>query len=190
MPAPSIRDGWRAAAVAALAAALSAIPGGAGGALTDTASDVAVKAALLYSFAKFTVWPALAPSAPIVACIAGNDDVAAEFTQVVTGHNAGGHVFDLRPAHDSATWPICNLLFVADDQIRRGSTGLAALKRLPILTVSDSRGFATSGGVIELYLEAGRMRFAINIDAADGAGLHLSSRLLGLAKIVRNADGQ
>jgi hypothetical protein len=99
-------------------------------------------------------------------------------------------VFDLRPAQDTATWPICNLLFVADDQVRRTSAGLAALKRLPVLTVSDSRGFATSGGVIELYVEAGRMRFAINTDAADETGLRLSSRLLGLAKIVRNGDAE
>jgi hypothetical protein len=188
MPVRAIRDGCRAAAVAALAAALSAIPGTAAGARTDTAPDVAVKAALLYNFAKFTVWPALGPNAPIVACIAGNDEVAAEFTQLVTGHNAAGHVFDLRTAQDSTTWPICNLLFVSDDQVRRAPTGLAAVKLLPILTVSDSRGFASSGGVIELYVESGRMRFAINTDAADRTGLRLSSRLLGLAKIVRNGD--
>jgi hypothetical protein len=34
------------------------------------------------------------------------------------------------------------------------------------------------------------MRFAINLDAADSSGLHLSSRLLGLAKIVRKPHGQ
>jgi hypothetical protein len=32
---------------------------------------------------------------------------------------------------------------------------------------------------------AGQMRFAINVDAAEGSGLHLSSRLLGLAQIIR-----
>ncbi len=31
------------------------------------------------------------------------------------------------------------------------------------------------------------MRFAINLDAAESSGLRLSSRLLGLAKVVRNA---
>ena len=40
----------------------------------------------------------------------------------------------------------------------------------------------------ELYLEDGRMRFAINVDAAERAGLRLSSRLLGLARITRTAD--
>ena len=56
---------------------------------------------------------------------------------------------------------------------------------LPVLTVSDGKGFSQSGGIIELYIDDGRIRFAINVDAADHAGVHLSSRLLGLAKIVR-----
>jgi hypothetical protein len=34
------------------------------------------------------------------------------------------------------------------------------------------------------------MRFAINVDGAERAGLHLSSRLLGVAKIVRNGHVQ
>ena len=34
------------------------------------------------------------------------------------------------------------------------------------------------------------MRFAINVDAADRSGLRLSSRLLGLAKIVRDSHVQ
>jgi hypothetical protein len=34
------------------------------------------------------------------------------------------------------------------------------------------------------------MRFFINTDAAERAGLHLSSRLLGLAKIVRDGHDQ
>ena len=39
--------------------------------------------------------------------------------------------------------------------------------------------------MIGLFIEDGRMRFAINPDAAQRAGLRLSSRLLSLAKIVK-----
>jgi len=40
----------------------------------------------------------------------------------------------------------------------------------------------------ELSLEGGRVRFAINVDAAARSGRRLSSRLPGLAKVIR--DGQ
>jgi hypothetical protein len=63
---------------------------------------------------------------------------------------------------------------------------LEAIRALPVLTVSDGKDFSQAAGIIELYVEGGRMRFAINLDAADRSGLRLSSRLLGLAKIIRN----
>jgi hypothetical protein len=39
--------------------------------------------------------------------------------------------------------------------------------------------------MIGLFVEDGRMRFAINSDAAQRVGLRLSSKLLTLAKIVK-----
>jgi hypothetical protein len=39
--------------------------------------------------------------------------------------------------------------------------------------------------MVELYLENDRMRFAINLKAADRAGITFSSRLLSLAKLVK-----
>ena len=68
--------------------------------------------------------------------------------------------------------------------------GLDGIKTLPVLTVSDRRGFSEWGGIIEMYIESGRMRFAVNVDAAEHSGLRLSSRLLGLAKVIRNGHAQ
>ena len=58
----------------------------------------------------------------------------------------------------------------------RGKTGL--------LTVSDIKGFAAAGGVIELFAEDGKMRFEINTRAAQRAGLRISSQLLKLARVT------
>jgi hypothetical protein len=63
---------------------------------------------------------------------------------------------------------------------------LGSIKTLPVLTVSDGERFSEAGGIIELYIDGGRIRFAINVDAAERSGLRLSSRLLGLAKIMRD----
>lgn len=56
------------------------------------------------------------------------------------------------------------------------------------LSVSDATGFARTGGIIEFYVDSGRMRFAINVDAAQRSGLRLSSRLLGLATIILGTE--
>ena len=60
----------------------------------------------------------------------------------------------------------------------------AARGRNGLLTVSDIRGFAAAGGVIELFAEDGKMRFEINPRAAQRAGLRISSQLLKLARVT------
>ena len=176
---------WLCVHVVALAAALIS-PAIVRAAQGTVASDVAVKAAFLFNFAKFTEWPALPPSAPISICIAGDERIAAALTQTVRGQEISGRALAvvLRPA-DSASWQACQLLFTGTDaQLSAGA--LIVMKTMPILTVSDRKGFSQAGGVIELYVEGGRMRFAINVDAAEDSGLRISSRLLALAKVVRN----
>jgi hypothetical protein len=152
----------------------------------DAAPDIAIKAAFLFNFAKFAEWPALAPDAHIVLCVVGSDALATALTDTVRGQSVGGHSLDVSRPPESAGWPACQLLFIADAESRRSENGLRLLQALPVLTVSDGKGFSQSGGIIELFADSGRMRFAINVDAADRSGLRLSSRLLGLAKIVRS----
>jgi hypothetical protein len=170
----------------ALAAMLMAPLGSAAGNDIEVASDVTVKAALLYNFAKFAEWPALPSGAAIVVCIVGDDGIAAALVAMVRGQNISGHALDVRRSPESATWRACHLLFIADAETGRAAESLGGIKTMQVLTVSDGKGFSQTSGIIELYVEGKRMRFAINVDAAGRSGLLLSSRLLGLAKIVRN----
>jgi hypothetical protein len=180
-------DRFRALACLALVAAFIAAPGAAVGTSADGSS--VVKAAFLYNFAKYTEWPALLSDAPIVACVVGDDGIAFALAGTVRGQNISGHAIDVRRGQSSATWTACHLLFIADTETKRFARELGGIRTLPVLTVSDGRSFALEGGIIELYVEGGLMHFAINRDAADHAGLRISSRLLVLSK-VRNGDGQ
>lgn len=145
--------------------------------------EVAVKAAMLFNFAKFAEWPALAPTAPLRLCVAGDDEIATALSEIVRGQKIGGRAVEARRPLDPGEWRTCQLLFVGDRELRGDS--LAAIETLPVLTVSAVMGFADNRGIIELYVDGGRLRFAINVDAAARAGVVLSSRLLGLARIVR-----
>lgn len=174
---------WRLDAAAALAmCAFASIPA----AQTASAPDVAVKAALLFNFAKFTEWPSQPAGSPIVACIIGSDAVAAELVRIAGGQAIGGHPVDVARPQESGSWKTCQVLFIAVAESGRAAGGLGGIRSAPVLTVSDSKGFAQAGGIIELYVDNDRMRFAINVDAAERAGLRLSSRLLQLATVVRD----
>jgi len=56
----------------------------------------------------------------------------------------------------------------------------------PLLTVGDSAGFCRQGGAIGFFLEDGKVRFEINVAAAERRGLRVSSSLLRLARIIKD----
>ena len=55
-----------------------------------------------------------------------------------------------------------------------------------MFTVSDFDGFASLGGVAQLFIENGKVRFAINPASALRARLQISSKVLALAKLVKD----
>jgi hypothetical protein len=173
--------------VALLVASL-ALPGVARAA-DDPASDFAVKAAFLFNFAKFTEWPALATDATLTLCVVGDVRIAGALAETVRNQRIGGHAVDAKALGSDAALQSCHVLFLSMGEMRRSAGVLDALVGLPILTVSDAKDFVRSRGIVEFFIENGRMRFSINTDAADRAGLHLSSRLLGLAKVVKDEHG-
>ena len=57
---------------------------------------------------------------------------------------------------------------------------------LSVLTVGETQDLARHGAVINFRIEDNRVRFDINVDAAKRSHLTISSKLLNLARIVRN----
>jgi hypothetical protein len=161
---------------------LAAAAGSSGAA--DAATPSALKAAFLFNFAKFADWSAIQPGVTLVLCVANDDRVGAALADSVRGQAITGHALEVRRLNSDNSLSGCHLLFVPASDARQM---LAKINKgaEPLLTVSDAPGFAQSGGMIELFQESGRMRFAVNVDAAQRAGVRLSSRLLDLAKIVR-----
>ena len=69
-----------------------------------------------------------------------------------------------------------------EDQAARIVKGL---KGSSTLTVGETEGFATLGGIINLTVEENKVHFEVNLLAANRAGLKISSKLLSMAKIVK-----
>ena len=155
-------------------------------AASQAVTQPALKAAFLYNFAKFVEWPGdAAPSGPLTVCVL--DDLAVEdsLSQLVNGAPVANRSVTLVKSARNRSLRVCHVLYVGDPEPARATATVDELKNAPILTVGDGDQFARGGGMIGLFIEDGRMRFAINTEAAQRAGLRLSSRLLSLAKIVK-----
>jgi hypothetical protein len=150
-----------------------------------------VKAAYLYNFAKFVEWPAQSfPSSasPIVICILGEDPFAGSLQEAVRGKTASGRTLVVRPAADLPAAKACQILFVGFAEWRRSRLTLGSLAGNGVLTVGESPNFSASGGIINFKLDAGRVRFQINVAAARQAPVQISSKLLSLADIVNTQE--
>jgi hypothetical protein len=148
----------------------------------------AVKAAFLYNFAKFAEWPAdiLAPRQRLSLCVLGDNAVADALEQTIKGHTIESHELTVQVVGVDSSIRSCHLLYVGGLDAKGAVQLVERLKGAAVFTVSDGDRFAELGGVAQLILENDRMRFAINVGSAQRARLRLSSKLLSLAKIVKD----
>jgi hypothetical protein len=154
------------------------------------ASAPALRAAFMYNFAKFTEWPAnvIPRDQPLVFCVRDDAAMAEALEQIVKGRAVGGHTLAVRRVGLDSGVRTCHLLYASGLDAKRTTELLGTVDHLPVLTVGDFERFAQMGGVASFFVEDGKMRFAINIDSAQRAGLRVSSKLLMLARIVRSSD--
>jgi hypothetical protein len=147
----------------------------------------ALRAAFLYNFAKFTEWPPDGlPAGPLTLCVLDDTAVEGALSELVGNSMINGRTVTISRNASGARLRACHLLYVGEANSARAAAILEELLGAPVLTVSNGDDFIRLGGIVGLFVEEGRMRFAINPDAAHRAGVRLSSRLLQLARIFKD----
>jgi len=151
-----------------------------------------VEAAYLYNFGKFVAWPpeAGAGSRPFSICILGRDDFGGKLDGLIAGETIQGRRIVARRLPSVATADSCQIVFIGESEEAHLVKDLDALARKPVLTVSSLPVFLNRGGMIQFVLENNRVRFAVNLPAAQETGLSLSSELLKVAVYVRTGPKQ
>jgi hypothetical protein len=158
----------------------------------ETASASTLKAAFLYNFAKFATWPpdVLPAGAPLHLCVVDDVQVAKALEQAAAGRDSDGHPMKVLRIDFNGPVRTCHLLYVQGLDSQRAAQLGATLKGAPILSVGDIRLFTRVGGMMHLFVQEGRMRFAVNIDETSRSKVKLSSQMLGMAVIVKDdTDG-
>jgi hypothetical protein len=150
---------------------------------TAKRTDHQVKAAYLYEFGKFVQWPARAGESkhdPFNICILGENPFGTALDSP-SGQTINGQGVVIRQISKTQDSEECRVLFVAASEEKHVSIILAALQKLPILTVSDMPHFLNRGGMIQFLMRDSKVRFQVNRTATERVGLILSSELLKVA---------
>jgi hypothetical protein len=163
------------------AIALALLCGGAP--VAQEVTGPALKAAFLFNFVKFTQWPAvaLADTAALTMCVVQDPAVGDALAQAVRNRVVQGREIRVAQPQPGETLRQCHVLYVSGARPAVEKV-VATVADAPVLTVSDVRAFADIGGVAQLHVQQGQLRFAIAVDAARRSGLQISSRLLALSR--------
>lgn len=144
-----------------------------------------VKAVFIYNLAKFIEWPdkSLDHSPILTLYILGEDpfgtDLDAIRDKLVKGKRVVVKQIDSPYALKNA-----GILFISSSEEKRLQDILKGISGLPILTVGDTQSFAKKGVMVNFYIENNKIRFEINMEATERAGLKISSSILRMGTII------
>jgi hypothetical protein len=162
-----------------------------------------VKAAFIYNFLKFVDWPEekmARSSNQIIIGIVGEDpfgsavdifkDKTVENRNLVIKRFEGFRQLKEAAEKDKLAnekleaLKTCHLLFICPSERKQVIEIIEFVSKDGVLTVGDVGEVIESGGVIGFAMEDNKIRFDVNLTAAEKTGLKIRSQLLRLAKKV------
>jgi hypothetical protein len=182
-----MRPGFLALMLAGSAALVLAGPPSLDSSPRDPLPEYPVKAAFLYRFVQFVEWPQASPLPPasITIGVLGRDPFGDVLDKVVLEKMVAGRSLAIRRFASVAALEPCEILFISSSEMPHLPEILARLQRAPVLTVGEADRFARRGGMIGFFYENNRVRLEVNREAAESAGLRVSSKLLTVARLVK-----
>jgi hypothetical protein len=153
-------------------------------------AEYRVKAAFLYHFLGYTTWPQdcfEGPEAPITVLVVGEDPFGPHLRAALEDKVVGGR--GIKVLHSPEVPPQIGAQLVFAGRLSKPEVErlLGLCRGKPVLLFGERPGFADAGAQGNFYLEDGKVRFEVNVEALTASRLELSSQLLKLARIVRTA---
>jgi hypothetical protein len=150
-----------------------------------------VKAAFLLNFPRYVEWPAAVfatSNSPIVVTILGDATLEEEFSKMAAGKTINGRPVVVLTQTAPDQLKATNQIVFVSASVRQSADLLARLRAAPILTVGDGDDFLAQGGAIRFARRNQRIRLEVNLVATQQAQLKVSSKLLGVADVVKGSQ--
>ena len=146
--------------------------------------ELMIKAAYLFRLSLFVEWPSsslnLTGSETMFFCVADDPGISQSLEMVLADKSINQHAIEVTRVNLHDDLSFCHLLYLPE-HVETPESFLQEAAPYPILTIGESEGFFRQGGMIFLFKKDNKIRFAINEQAAQGAGLKFRAQLLHLA---------
>jgi len=159
--------------------------------------EYTLKAAFMEKFTHFIDWPNN-PRNIFYVCIIGKNPFNGTLKSLAASSRIKNKPTKFMTLDNLNSLPDCNILFISKSKRKTLNEILNSVQNKPVLTISDTPGFAQHGVIINfVHSKDDNVQFEINHRVALNAGLKISSRLLKLAvnpvlsthsKSIKNED--
>lgn len=154
--------------------------------ISGTTKEYQVKAGFLVNFMRFITWPEDAfPSreAELVLCIAGKSPFGSSL-EGIQRKRVGLRSIRVIYIDSLTDIPSCHLLYVSQSEAQHLDNLSSGIGERSIVSVSDIKGFVSSGGAIELLTQNNKLSFIINYTSMKQYHITVRASLLNLAASV------
>jgi hypothetical protein len=145
-----------------------------------------VKSAFVFNFARFVSWPdGTFPTvdSPIIIGVLGRGEFLDALRHTIAGKTVEGRPLEVKKVESVET--LAHVLVLSKSEAQAFPSLLKALRGKPVLTISEAASFLKHGGMVQLSVDDDQVRFTINREPIQKAGLSASSQMLQYAKKVR-----
>ena len=147
-----------------------------------------LKAVYLEKFSRFVTWPEECMmndiNQPFIISIIGETKLTENLHLVYSQQEISNKRVIIRVIKDLKEIEGSHILFIAESEKKNIQKLQQITNGLPILTVSETKGFSEKGILINFYEEDKKLRFEINETAVLKSPLKMSYYLLSTARII------
>ncbi|MFC1853044.1 YfiR family protein [candidate division CSSED10-310 bacterium] len=155
----------------------------------DPVPDYKIKAALIEKFTRFVIWPFESSTSnqddPFVIALIGENQLGIYLEEAMAERKIKGRAVVVKKIENLDQVEGCHILFIAQSEKKRLASILARIENEPILTIGSTDGFAQQGVLINFFRSDDTIRFEVNISVVHKSSLHMSAKLLRVARIIK-----
>ncbi len=144
----------------------------------------ALKAAFIYHFTQYIEWSNDAGSKTFNISILGKSPITKQLVVVTKGEKVRGKEIIVQEYENINNIEQTHILFVPQNSPVSIEKIVSFFAGLPVLIITEKKGSAENGSHINFFVSENKLKFEINMKAANRAGLKISSILLKHAIIV------
>jgi hypothetical protein len=146
--------------------------------------ESAVRAAYVFNLIRYVDWPP--DKRQLDIGIVGSSSAGDLMQSMLNGRTTDLHTIRVLQSPTGDELQQCGIVYIADQS--SAALQIGRLKNKTALTIGESESFVRDGGMVALVKVGDHIQIYINLEAAQRAGVKISSRVLSLAVLVKPAQ--